>query len=212
MKQFKNLDTVIRKCEEMVTNDYSRREDRAMVTSFYNGGAPRDEDELSDLGLTRNTNFLTGHRTMSDSKNALSEVYTKNKNMWLVNIESAPPHLKSDIEIGATEKLNKIIKKSGRFKSQYEAACGEATMHGRAIFMFLSNYGWCPKHIVESELLVPEDADIDVRLLPYGAIQTDLKVEFIQKQLNRMEEREDTGWNKKSLKKLLDDQFDQEGI
>lgn len=194
----------------MGDDELPRRQDRADVTNLYNGGAPFTEDELCELGLNRNVNYLTGHRVLADSKTQLFQVYTKNKNIWNINLEDAPLHLKHEIEINSTRKFNEIVKNSGKFKAVYEAACGESTMHGRGVFMYMDNFNWCPQHLSEAELLIPTDAEADSKKLPYGGVETQITVDRLWKELKKIDEGYDTGWNSKELKSIIKDHFESE--
>lgn len=199
MRLFPNIENISAEIGQMENDERNRREDRATVSAFYNGQPPYTQEEAEALGLGVNVNNLFGYDVMSKAKSQLMALYTKPARLFEVTIDSAPGAMKQGWEMTATREFNRVMKKSGRMKPQYEGVAGDATMHGEGIFFFPDVTDWCPRHLPLSKRLVPSKAKMDKTELTHFAVATELTFHdlFTYRRLKA------EGWNMANISTVL---------
>lgn len=204
MKLFKNAESILDEIRQMEKDETPRREDRAMVSRFYNGQPPFSQKEAEALGLKVNVNNLFGYTDLATAKDQMVALYTKPPRLFNVQLDSAPIGKKYEWEQKATHAFNRAIKKTGRLRMPYEGVAGDATLHGEGEFFFPDPRSPIPRHLPLSQRLIPSKSPADVNELSHFAIVTELSIFEIMRHLRRKSE----GWKLDSLGRLRDKVFD----
>ncbi len=200
MKLFSTAPAIYSEIQKMVTAERYRREDRATVSNFFNGAPPLTDAEAEDLGITVNVNNLFGHSDLTRSKEQVFSVFTKPARLIEVDLDAAPPGKREDWRMAAQEEATRVLRKVRNFKTAYEGVCGDASLHGEAVFFYPNPTFPLPRQVPLSKMLVPESATTDASELSHFCIEAEIKLPA----LNFYYSRAPKGWNKAALGKLLD--------
>lgn len=176
-----------------------RREDRAIVSQFFNGAPPLTDQEASDLGFTVNVNHLFGFKELTDASDQVFGLYTKPETILTIELDAAPPGKAALWGMEASTEASRVLKKILRFKSHYQGICGDGTMHGEACFFFPDQTFPLPRQAPLSRLLIPDDATTDVHELTHF----DIEAPFNLRDLRKYYTLGAKGWNKANLGKVL---------
>lgn len=199
MKLFATPQAIRSEIESMERAETHRREDRATVSSFFNGEAPLSDEEAEDLGLSINVNHLFGYTEINSSKKQLFSLYTKPTRLFAIEIDSCPPHVRRKWEMEGAAAMNDLIKETGRLKHAYEGVSGDAALHGTGVFTFPNATDWCPDQTSLSRLLVPDDAPADPRKLVHWSVETTLSL----RDIHRYVKSKSGAWKTGNLSKIL---------
>lgn len=202
MRLFATPEAILSEIHAMETAEHDRREDRATVSEFFNGRPPLTDDEARAIGLNINVNNLFGYTELADTKAQALALFTKPTEIFRIELDAVPPSRMFERgmwEAEAVTGFNELIKKSGRFKPAYEGCCGDAALHGEAVFTMPNATDWCPAQTPLSRILIPADAPTDLTKMTHWAIETDLTL----RDLHRYAKGEFDGWKTGSLKKAL---------
>jgi hypothetical protein len=176
---FKTIEAMTEEISDMQLKESDRRHDRALVSNFYNGGAPLSPEQAAEMGFRVNVNSLLGYSEIANAKEQVLSLYNKPPRTWTVTLRDAPIQNKKQWETRATMEWNDIMRKSGRLKPAYEGVSGDATLHGLGTFHFSDPTDWCPSHLSLAKLLVPDEAKADPRTLTHFAIETEISLDDI---------------------------------
>lgn len=199
MRIFKTAEAMASEISDMQTSEGPRREDRATVSSFFNGAPPLSDAEAEEMGLNVNVNNLFGYTELAQAKEQTMALINQPPRLFEISLDRAPASQKQRWEMAAAAKLNKVIQRSGRFKPSYEGVAGDSVMHGSASFSFRDNTDWCPSHVSASRLLIPDSSPADQRKLTHWGIETELEMHEIFTYYRL----EAPGWKRDALGKII---------
>lgn len=202
MKLFATPEAILGEIGTMETAEYDRRLDRATVSEFFNGKPPLTDEEAEAIGLTVNVNNLFGYTDLADTKAQALSLFTKPTEVFQVELDAVPQARifeRRFWEMESTAGWNELIKCSGRFKPAYEGCCGDAALHGEAVFTMPNATDWCPSQTPLSKILVPGDAPTDRSKLTHWAIETEITL----REMHRYARGDFKGWKKGAMKKAL---------
>ena len=74
----------------------------AIVSNFFNGAPPLNDQEAEDLGFTVNVNHLFGYKDLTDATDQLFGLYTKPDTILNISLDAAPPGMRSDWSMKAS--------------------------------------------------------------------------------------------------------------
>lgn len=194
--KFKTAKGMRSEISEMERIEQKRRQNRATVSNFFNGAPPYTDEEAQRIGLTMNVNNLFGFSALATAKGQLRAIFDKPQYFYEIALIDAPAGEKLRFEMMATQHLSGIIRSSGRFKTRYDAWCGDGIMHGEGIPHFHSTTDWCPGFLDLSQRLIPAEQEATTEGLPHFAITTGLSFDQILFHLRRKSD----GWNLAALK------------
>lgn len=180
-----------------------RREDRATVSEFFNGAPPISDAEAEEIGLTVNVNNLFGYRELADAKDQMFGLFTKPARLIEVEIDVAPPGKRADWSMYAQEQASRVLRKITSFKSAYEGACGDATLHGEAVFLFGNKTFPLPRQAPLSKVLVPNSASTDTTQLQYFGIEDEITLHDLSKYYRKNARY----WKGENLRLVLKDAY-----
>lgn len=199
MKLFKKTAAIIEETRKMQKAEKFRREDRAIVSEFFNGAPPLSDQEAQDLGFTVNVNHLFGYKELADASDQFFGLYTKPATLIEVSLDAAPPGKSTLWGMEASMEASRVLKKIKSFKSAYQGICGDGAMHGEALLFFPNTTFPLPKQCPLSKMLIPDDSSTDPGELSHFAIESPMSI----KNLRFYWERSPKGWNKANLGKVL---------
>lgn len=204
MKLFSNPESILAEVRDMEKDEEKRRQDRAIVSAFFNGQPPLSQAEADKMGLKVNVNNLFGYTDLASAKEQMLALYTKPPRLFNVELDTAPVGKKQEWEQKATAKFNRMVRKSGRLRTPYEGVAGDATLHGEGEFFFADPRSPIPRHLPLSQRLVPSKSAADVNELSHFGITTELSIFEIMRHIRRGSD----GWNIDNLRSLARAQFD----
>lgn len=199
MKLFKKASAMYAAIADMENDESDRREDRATVSNFFNGGPPLTDEEAEELGFTVNVNHLFGFADLADSAEQLGSFLTKPINSFMIELDTAPPGKAADWGMQATTEACRVFKKIFSFKTHYLGCVGDVTMHGEGVFHFTSKTFPAPKQAPLSKMLVPKKSSTDIDELTYFAREGTLSL----RTLHRIAKHKPKGWKVALVNKLL---------
>lgn len=199
MKLFKKPAAIGQQIATMETKERFRREDRAMVSSFYNGAPPITDSEAEELGFTVNVNHLFGYQDISDATDQLFGLYTKPTHLFSVALDASPPGKASDWGMKAQAAATRVLRKIQSFKTFFQGACGDAGLHGEAVFQFTSKTFPLPRQAPLSGFLVPDSASTNTEELTNFCRAGWLTL----KELHRVIKKEPKNWRMANVRKVL---------
>jgi hypothetical protein len=202
MKLFSSPQAIISELAAMKIAETNRRDDRALVSEFFNGKPPLSDEQAAEIGLNINVNNLFGYTDLADAKAQLLGLYTKPTHVFTVEIDAMPANRlfeRSMWEAEVDSAMNELIKDSGLFKPGYESSCGDAALHGEAVFAMPNTTHWCPRHMPLSKMLIPDDAPTDINRLTHWGFEGELSL----RDLHRYASGDLPGWKTPAIRKIL---------
>jgi hypothetical protein len=199
MKLFKSPAAILAEINKLRKAEQYRREDRSIVSNFFNGAPPLTDQEAEDLGFTINVNHLFGFKELTDASDQIFSLYTKPATLIEIELDAAPPGKRMEWGMQAALEASRVLKKIKGFKTAYQGVSGDGSMHGEALFFFPNATFPLPRQAPLSRMLVPDDASTDVSELTHFGIEAPMNL----RDLRRYYERAPKGWNKANLGKLL---------
>lgn len=201
-------------CEDMYNDDNESRQDRNTLKTYFGGKPPFTDEELEDLNLRANTNFLTGHQVQADATDQLNSVWTTQKNTFKIKLkvvdrEQIP--FKTRWEAGYTRAFNKILKKSKRIDSHIKSVCGDAATFGIAGLVKKNRQNWWYEHMDQDNILVPKGTELDLEKLTHFCLDTSITISELLRIVKAFGEEEDSGYNISNIKRIIDHCFTKEG-
>lgn len=199
MKLFKKPAAVLEEIGKLRSAEKYRREDRAIVSNFFNGAPPLTDAEAEELGFTVNVNHLFGYRELADASDRVFGLFTKPATLIEVELNAAPNGKRSDWGVAAAMEASRVLRKVTSFKTAYQGVAGDAAMHGEALFFFPNSTFPLPKQCPLSRMLVPDDVSTDTQELTHFGVEASLGL----RELRWFWEKAPKGWNKEALGKIL---------
>lgn len=199
MKLFKKTAAMIAEIQSLAQKERYRREDRAMVSSFFNGAPPITDEEAAELGFTVNVNHLFGYKDIDDAAGQLFALYTKPTHLFSVELDYAPNGKAADWGMKAQKAASRVLKKITAFKTAFQGACGDAGLHGEAAFHFPNKTFPLPRQAALSNLLVPDSASTNTEELTHFCREDWITI----RQLHRVVKRQPEGWKMEAVRKVL---------
>jgi hypothetical protein len=199
MKLFRSAVAMRDEIGKMKNAERYRREDRAIVSNFFNGAAPLTDAEAEELGFTVNVNHLFGYSELTAAKDQVFSLFTKPARLLEVDLDAAPPGKREIWRMKAQESATRVLRKVTTFKNAYEGVSGDAALHGEGVFFFPNGTFPLPRQAPLSKLLVPDDTPADSTSLTHFCIEGELSVS----ELHRYWKKKPQGWNAENLGKIL---------
>jgi hypothetical protein len=199
MKLFKEPKAILSEILQMESAEKNRREDRALVSSFFNGAPPLSDEEAEELGFTVNVNHLFGYTDLSNAADQMFSTFTKPSHLFTVEMRNAPPGKSVEWSMKAQESASRVLRKIRAFKPAMQGVTGDATMHGEAVFHFVNRTFPLPKQAPLSKFLVPADASIDPAELTHFAREGEIGL----LKLHRIARTKPEGWNMGNVNRVL---------
>lgn len=199
MKLFKKARAMISEVQSLALKEKYRREDRALVSGFFNGKPPITDQEAEDLGFTVNVNHLFGYKDLDDAAGQLFAFYNKPTHLFGVELDYAPNGKATDWGMKAQKAATRVLRKITGFKSQFQGACGDAGLHGEAVFHFVNKTFPLPRQAALSQLLIPDSASTNTEELTHFCREDWLTI----KELHRVADRKPEGWKMDVVNKIL---------
>jgi hypothetical protein len=196
---FKKPRAIVGEIAKLERDEGNRREDRASVANFFNGAPPLTDEEAAELGFTVNVNHLFGYQDIDDAAGQMLAIYTKPTNLFQVELAAAPPGKRADWGMKAQSGATRVLRKCDGFKSDFQGAMGDATLHGETVFHFTSKSFPLPKQAPLSAVLVPDSAKTDINELSHFGRIGWLTI----RELHRIIKQEPPGWKMETVRKLL---------
>lgn len=199
MKLFKKPKAILQEIGQMELAEANRREDRALVSSFFNGAPPISDAEAEELGFTININHLFGYTDLSNASDQMFSTFTKPTHLFTVEMRDAPAGKALDWGMKAQTAATRVLRKVRSFKPQMQGATGDATMHGEAVLHFVNRTFPLPKQAPLSKFLVPADTSMDVSELTHCAREGEIGL----RKLHAIARDKCEGWNIGNVNRLL---------
>lgn len=196
---FRDAGEILSECDHLVRIDADDAYDRGVISAFYNGRATMSEKEAEDAGITELKNHLFGYDSMSTAKAQLSSIYTKGRHIWKVELGDAPLQLRQSWEMCITDAWNAAIKRSRKFKAEYDGLCGDVTLYGRGSLYFRDQTEWCPRL---TEPLVPRKSGTRPDEIEYVVIRDEILLKDLFRYGRIAERRPESGWKAKEIEKV----------
>lgn len=171
MKLFKSPGAIEDSIRHLRKAERYRREDRAIVSNFFNGAPPLTDEEAQDLGFTINVNHLFGFQELTTASDQIFGLYTKPASLVEIDLDAAPPGKRLLWSMGVTSDASRVFRKIEGFKTAYQGVSGDGAMHGEGLFFFPNTTFPLPKQCPLSRMLVPDDSSTDVRELSHFGIE-----------------------------------------
>ena len=208
MKRFKNQTEMLAEATQLLKEDREDAEDRATLFDFYNGQETMSEEDAERQGLRNVVNHMLGFDSLNLARIQVESIYTKSSSMFELKLSNVPReymHLKDPWEKQLQEALNRIIKKSRRFKPEWKSISGEITVQGAASLIFTDQYDWCPRM---ARVFVPRGTGILASEVAHCVVCDFMTSHELNAALNSALKRKelgyDTHWNIKNLKKCIE--------
>lgn len=199
MKLFKKPAAVIEELGKLRSAERFRREDRSIVSNFFNGAPPLTQEEAEELGFTVNVNHLFGYRELADASDRVFGLYTKPSTLIEVDLHAAPNGKRSEWAMAAATEASRVLRNVISFKTAYQGVAGDAAMHGEALFFHANATFPLPKQCPLSRMLVPDDVSTDIQELTHFGVDAPLGL----RDLRWFWEHTPKGWKKEALAKIL---------
>lgn len=197
----KTEDDKLAECARLIKEDEIPSSDRASISSFYNGLETLSPGEAADRNVSSLTNHLLGFDPLKAAHEQLNNIYARPKELWGYAIDGPWEEAQKDAwAMEMAKDLNQIIKRSRRFKPEWNGVTGEITLHGRGVMLHKDNFDWCPQL---SFLYVPRGTGVTPESITYGCIPNRLTVSDLERYL-KAAERDGSSWNKKAIQETLD--------
>lgn len=179
MRIFEKAGSMLGEIQRMRTAENLRREDRAIVSGFFNGQPPISDKEADDLGLTTNVNHLFGYTEIRSLRDQLVSLHTKPACMIEIELDSAPAGKRMDWSMKAQQAASEVMKTFRPFKTEYVGASGDAALHGEAVFFYGTKTFPLPRQVPLSRMLIPDGASTDPGELTHFAIEDTIKPHYL---------------------------------
>jgi hypothetical protein len=206
MKLFATPEKIRDELGQLKKDEKFRREDRAIISNFFNGAPPLTDDEAQELGFTVNVNHLFGFKDLTNAADQLFGIYTKPATHLEITLDAAPPGKGSDWGRKASLEASRVLRKITSFKTHYQGASGDAAMHGESCFFFPNSTFPAPRQAPLSRLLIPGDASTDKRELTHFGLEAPLSI----RDLRWYYDHPGKNWKKANIGKLLEKIYDNE--
>ena len=206
MKLFASSKSIRSEYLQMVSGEKYRREDRALVSSFFNGSAPLSEAEAEELGITVNVNHLFGYTDLANAGDQMFSTFTKPTHLFTTELRSAPPGKAVDWSMQAQTAATRVLRKIRSFKCQFQGVTGDASLHGEAVFHFTSRTFPLPKQAPLSKFLVPADSSCDPQELTHFAREGEIGL----LKLHRIARTKPEGWKMSVVNRVLSKLYEQD--
>lgn len=200
MRIFERPAAMLGEVTAMQKAEKNRREDRATVSSFFNGAPPISQAEAEELGLTVNVNNLFGYTDIRNLRDQVVALHTKPARMIEIQIDSAPNGKRLDWEMKAQQAASEVLRQYRPFKTDYVGVAGDAGLHGEAVFFYGTRTFPLPRQVPLSRMLVPDGASTDTSSLTHFAIEDTLK----PRDLEAAYTHKYKDWNRANVRKVLD--------
>lgn len=200
MKLFAKPTAVLDEIGHLRKAEKFRREDRSIVSNFFNGAPPLTDAEAEELGFTINVNHLFGYRELADASDRVFGLFTKPATLIEVELNAAPNGKRADWGMAASIEASRVLRKIGAFKTAYQGIAGDGAMHGEALFFYPNTTFPLPKQCPLSKMLIPDDSSTDIQELTHFGIEATLGL----REIRYYWEKAPKGWNKAALGKILD--------
>lgn len=201
---FSSYEDMLREANKLVEEDEFDAQDRAAIQSFYNGRETMSRSEAETQGVENITNHLFGFDSLDLSRRQIESVYTKSTTIFEFEFHKADMRVRDEWERRVAIDLDRIIKKSRRFKPEWKSLAGELTLFGRGVFVFRDNEDWCP---VIGRPFTPRGTGILPNQVPYCVVPDYMTVKDLYDALASSQRRNEMGiesyWREADLKTLI---------
>lgn len=177
--------------ESMMTSERSRSVNRVRIQRLFNGAPPYTDEEAESLRAETNVNFLEGVRIMNGARSQFSAALLKPGNFFDVSIDFGPDHKRVAWGNIITKEVNRILKRSRRYRDVIESQVGNICLHGVGPATWLRDRDWCPRPQAVEDVLVPTNTLQSLENLTHFAVH----VAYTLQDLARYTRNDLKGWN-----------------
>jgi len=203
-KWFSSFEDMLREADHLLKDDTFDSEDRAAISSFYNGRPTMSPSEASERGVAEITNHLFGYDSINTAREQLAGIYSKSPTLIKTEVRAGPPSERVYWEQMIQKYLNIAIKRSGRLKPQFKSFAGEIVLFGSSMMLFKDPYDWCP---TTGRPFVPRGTGIIPEEIPYCIIPSYLSVRdlegYLRIAIRGQKNKRPTYWNIPALRRAI---------
>lgn len=168
---FKNPQKILATINQMVRSDAPRARNRVRINEVFNGEPPFSAQEAEENQIHTNVNFLEGTEIMHSARSQFSNAFQKPANYFSVAVEWGAPHKRVEWGHIVTREINRIMKRSLRYKQVLENVFAGVVLHGIGPRIWMRDRDWCPEAKGVDEVLVPSRTLTDLTNLEHFCIR-----------------------------------------
>ena len=176
-----------------------RAQNRARILRLFNGNPPYTEKEAESLKVETNVNFLEGVRIINGARSQFEAALLKPGNFFDVSLDFGPDYKRVAWGNIITKEINRIMKRSRRYRDSIQSQVGNVVLHGIAPVTWHRDTDWCPTGRGVDEVLVPTNTLQSLENLTHFAV----RVSYTVQDLVRFTKSDQTGWNMPMVNKVI---------
>ena len=198
---FSNANKVLDVINATETIERERALNRDKISKGINGFPPMSESEAKQMGLKVNINWLEETVLAKQACLQYTNAFQSRNNFFTVQVPSAPPEIKMDIELQITRFINKPLKASREFAALLDERFSSVVAHGIAPQIWTSSEDWLAEYVALSDFRVPTDTATSLKNMTWNAVLRRYTVgELVKRVFGRDSNK---GWNKKAIINIL---------
>lgn len=202
---FASHDEMLSEADMLIREDQPDSEDRAVISSFYNGRQTMTDAEAENQGVTELTNHLFGYDSMVTAKTQIESIFIKPPQVWSFKLPGVPIQVRQKWELSLNRNFNEVIKNSGRMKPEIKTLAGDLTLFGNACPMYRDQRDWCPKVM---RPLVPRGTGTVAPAVEYAVVPSYLSLGDLMRAYERVKRLRKSGtkydWQGDALSAAID--------
>ena len=142
--QFKSAADIENVVWNLKLADQIRATNRALIDNLFNGMPPYTELEAKQNRVNVNVNDLSANRIFHDTTRQFSNAFLSTGNYFNVVLDSGPLHKRDTWGRIITKQINKIMKRSSRYRQTLRNVFAQLTLHGVGPVVWNDKFRWCP--------------------------------------------------------------------
>lgn len=181
--------------------DIPRAMNRALIDNLFNGAPPYTSEEQEENRFTTNVNDLSPNRIFQDVNRQYSNAFLKPGQYFKVKLDYGPAHKREEWSEIITTEINRILKKSLRYRQTLRNVFGQLVLHGVGPVLWSDNQKWCPSMQMMCDVLIPSQTLLTMENLTYFAVYRRYTPTMLSKLISKP--RTDPGWRKSAAKAAI---------
>jgi hypothetical protein len=206
-RNFNEPGVVFSICEQLMLADSTRSHNRARLAEFFNGSPPYTAEEEEALRVTININELTAVELLNVAYNRFATVFAGPVGFASIALPKELPQAE-ELSLEVTTAYNDLLKSRQDWMGMQVDRWRSVVLHGWGSLIFFDPLDYVPVHVACDDIKFPARTLANLTNATLFVIKRRYSLRELYEQVMDEEVASD-GWNKKFLKQLIKEAFDQ---
>jgi hypothetical protein len=191
--KFDDVNEIDQICQTLRWSDYFRSQNRALISSLFDGNPPFSPDEVRENNIEVNINDLSATRSAHDGRSQLANIFLKTGNFFKCSTDYGAQHKRGEYSEIVTREINRRMKRNISYFETYRSKFALDILHGIGPAVWPNADRWNPRCVGIDDVFIPGGTELTMEDMPFFSIRQSWTVPQLIRMIRTP--TRDPGWN-----------------